>query len=35
MQEWLIRDKMLSSSLKQMRYKNLIEVVDLCREDVS
>jgi hypothetical protein len=34
-QERLIRDKMLLSSLNQMRYKNMMRIADPYREDVS
>jgi HD superfamily phosphohydrolase YqeK len=35
MQWWLIKEKMLLSSLKKMRYKHLMRVVNLCRGGVS
>jgi hypothetical protein len=35
LQRWLIKDKMLSSSLGRMRYKHVMRIEDPYRGDVS
>jgi hypothetical protein len=35
MQQWLIRDKMLLSSLKKIGCKCLMRIIDLCKGCVS